>query len=265
MPRSLESFEWHLKKTVAGCHQKWIILRRNTLLGDELMMTPHFCKSNYCEFCRPRNLLKIRRILYDNLKGEKWRLITLTFPDHSKDVLTTLQSLYRQFKRFIQRIRRKYPDVKFIRVIELHQSGYPHIHMIVNMYIPVAFIQKSWHDLGGGIVDIRAKKKLENKNKLPSYKQAARYLTEEIEKKIQDPHRLGATFWQAGCKPITTSRNLKMKKHSNDWSFYRMAPDFASALSDLQVLKEIAIMNNEPVPELRATRDNVICGVGVAK
>src|SRR4030042_128148 len=137
MPRTLASYQHHIDTTVAHCHTSWIVLRRNTLLGDEYILSPHLCKSNYCEVCRPRNLIALRKCLYDSLKHHRWRLITLTFPDHSADVLEQLVKLYRTFKRFVQRIRRVYPNIAFVRAIEIHQSGYPHIHVIVDSYIAI--------------------------------------------------------------------------------------------------------------------------------
>ena len=57
--RTLESFHHHLETTVANCHTSWIVLKRNTLLGDEYIITPHLCKSNYCDVCRPKNLINL--------------------------------------------------------------------------------------------------------------------------------------------------------------------------------------------------------------
>ena len=150
MPRSLGSFQSHLDKTVANCSTSFLVLRRSTIFGDEFMVTHHMCKSNYCKLCRPKNLIALRKVLYESLNYHRWRMIDLTFPDHSVDPLTALQSIYKTFKQFIQKVRYKYPDIAFVRTIEIHQSGFPHLHMIVDKYIPVAFIQKCWHDQGGG-------------------------------------------------------------------------------------------------------------------
>lgn len=245
--RTLASYDRHIDTTVRKCCSSWIVLCRTTLLGPEYLITPHLCKSNYCETCRPRNLLKIRKALIESLRKDRWRLVTLTFPDHSADVLQTLTALYRQFKKFVQRIRRVYPDVKFIRTIEIHQSGFPHIHMIVSRYIPAGFLSKHWHDVGGGIVDIRVNRTCSSCGKtLPcpdhpaqkkfNYKQAARYLTEELEKKNQDPHNLRHVFWQAQCKSITTSRNLQLKPFTNEWTFSRFATDLYDAMQTYEML-----------------------------
>lgn len=264
MARTLESYQRHLDTTVAHCHRSWLVLRRTTLLGDELLVTPHLCKSNYCEICRPKNLIALRKMLYESLKHHRWRLVTLTFPDHSQDVLTQLQTLYKSFKRFVQRVRRVYPQIAFIRSIEIHQSGYPHVHMIVDKYIPIAMIQKHWHDVGGGFVSIRNKKRGDKTSYTYTYKDAAHYLTDELEKVNQDPHRLGPTFWRAQCKAITTSRNLQLHSQTNEWRFVRAAASLTDAMSEYEVIRDCAKWNSEPIPSIHYGANSIICGYGIS-
>lgn len=262
MSRTIESYQHHIDTTVAHCHRSWLVLRRTTLLGDEYLVTPHLCQSNYCSVCRPRNLVKLRKMLYESLKHHRWRLITLTFPDHSQDVLEQLKNLYRQFKRFIQRVRRIYPDLAFVRTIEIHQSGYPHIHMIVDSYIPVSFVQKHWHDVGGGFVSIRNKKRGERTSYVYTHKDAAHYLTDELEKANQDPHKLGHVFWQASCRAITTSRNLKLSAGSGEWSFYRVAKDLTDAMYQYEEALQLSRWNSTPTPSIHYGADAVKIGYG---
>ena len=231
-------------------------MRRDALFGDEYLITPRTCHSNYCPVCRAKNLRKLRAMLYRTMYGNRWRLITLTFPNHSKDPTQQLREIYKAFKNFILRLRRVNKKIKYIRVIELHKSGFPHIHLVVNKYVSLQFISEAWKQLGGGIVDIRSaahckicKKAapcVHIKNKaIAGHKQAARYLTEEVEKKAQDPHRLGLVYWQSGCRTINLSRNLTLKKIKSDWCFERMYDNLSDAMTILQIQK----FNLEPGTE----------------
>ena len=261
--RSIESYHRHLERTVANCGTSWIVLSRNTLLGEEFLLTPHMCKSNYCDNCRKRNLLKLRKSLFKTMYHRRWRLVTLTFPDHSADVLTTLRSLYRNFKKFIQRVRRKYPGISFIRTIEVHQSGFPHIHLVVDSFIPIAFLQKHWHDLGGGWVDITSGNKQSRVKRPANAKQAARYLTEELEKRVQDPHKLGHVFWQANLKSVTTSRNLDIAQSTGEWQFKRNAKDLADAMYEFEFLKMKATWEDNAAPGVHYGRDCIRIGSAI--
>lgn len=261
--RTPESFQKHLTKTVANCGSKWIICRKENVLGEEFLITPHQCKSNYCPQCRPRNLISIRKTLYRTLAEERWRLVTLTFPDHSITPMEQLCKLRKQFNNFTHRLRRAYPQIKFIRAIEIHQSGFPHIHLIVNKFVPKGFISKAWHDCGGGYTDIRVNRKCgvcggtlpcaaHPANHKFNFKNAARYLTEELEKKFQDPHTLREIFWQVGLKSITASRNISFKPAQSEWEFKGIAKTPEDALYYYDWLKYKAKEGENPMPTIHS-------------
>lgn len=229
MKRTEDSFKLHLQK-VAECSLHFVYLVRESLLGDLHYFLLSRCKSDYCSICRKYNLLSLRKLLYRNLSGERWRLVTLTFPQKNSTPLILIRALSKTFDKFMKRIRRKYPDLKFCRSVELHQSDFPHIHLIVNKFIPVSFLQFHWHEVGGGIVDIRMNSSCAEHNlkrckicypfgPVPSYKSAARYLTEEFEKVVQDPHRLGLTWWLSGKRCFATSKNLLKPEKKYDWEY----------------------------------------------
>jgi hypothetical protein len=208
-------------------------------------------------------LRTIRKALYETLATERWRLVTLTYPDHTKNILEQLCQIRKQFNNFTHRIRRAYPEIKFVRAIEIHQSGFPHIHLIVNKYVPKSFISHAWHECGGGYTDIRVNRKCGIcGGKLPcldhpgnhkfNFKNAARYLTEEIEKKFQDPHKLGTVFWQSGLKPITVSRNMQLKSAKSEWEFKQATKDINDAYFCLDWLKYKAAQGEGPVPTIHA-------------
>lgn len=276
--RSPESFKRHLENTVTKCGRSWLILQRQSLLGEEYMVTPHQCKSNYCPECRQRNLMCIRKMLYNTLASERWRLVTLTLPNHTITPLEGLCCIKKQFNNFTHRIRRKYPDIKFVRSIEIHQSGFPHIHLIVNQYVPKGFLSKAWHECGGGYTDIRVNRKcsvcgkplpcLEHQgNHKFNFKQAARYLTEEFEKKFQDPHKLGNVFWQAGLKSITCSRNMSFKNAQSEWEYKCTAKTPEDAMYYFDWLKYKAKEGELPTPTIHSfNRDKaMIIGYGFSQ
>ena len=260
--RTPESFERHLRNVVAHCGHSWLVLRSDAALSPEYMVTPQTCKSNYCERCRVTNLMQLRRALIQSLKRDTWRLATLTFPDHSADPLTQLKNTYRQFKRLIQRLRRKYPHLKYVRTIELHQSGYPHIHCIFSRYIPVAILQQHWHELGGGIVDIRRPTSTQHPGRRLGYKQAARYLTEEIEKATQDPHNLGPVFWQSRCRCVASSRNIKLNVGPSPWAYEGIYSNFTDAMQVFQLLEWNWKGGTGPRPTITDNGNAVFIGPG---
>jgi len=168
------------------------------------------------------------------MQSHRWRLVTLTFAQRDVSAVQLLKSLKVSFDRFSKRLRRRFPKIAYVRTIEVHKSGYPHIHMVIDAYVPVSWLQLHWKECGGGMVDIRAGKRCDVCKQQPpcehykasrrfTHHDAAKYLTEEIEKVQQDPHQLGVDFWCACIRSITTSRTLKLKSDESPWRYEAQA------------------------------------------
>ena len=156
--RTAFDFHRHKEKSILQCCKSWVVLSRRGLLGYEYMLSPHLCKSNYCEVCRKKNLINRRKQLYEILKGERWRMLELTFKDHAADKTEQFIRAHGMLKKLVQRFRRRYVNLKYARVFEVHKSGFPHVHFITNQYIPVAYARQAWNELGGGHVSIHEPK-----------------------------------------------------------------------------------------------------------
>ena len=104
----------------------------------------------------------IRQLICTNFdSGSKF--VTLTFDNDREHDLKNVQECNHYFKRFIQRMKRRYPEFKYCAVIEfqdLNARGAVHYHMICNL----PFIKKSeladiW---GGGFIKINRIDKVDN-------------------------------------------------------------------------------------------------------
>ena len=271
--RDEESFRYHMENTVARCAKCWVLISKQTVLGEQFVISPRLCKSNYCKICRAKNLRKIRRILIATMAHDKWRLVTLTYPQQSQHIETILQNSYQTFRKFLNRIRRRKKNIKYIRTLEIHKNQFPHFHMVVNKYIPFELLRQAWQDLGGGIVDIRASthaKPPENNKALRnsqtkthlSYKTAARYLTEEIEKQQQDPHNLGSLLWRHRVRTITTSRNIKLNLKQETYKYHGTYNNLTDAMWCYEMLKREAADGKNPIPGINFGSDAVLVGPG---
>lgn len=100
-----------------------------------------------------RNL--VRRLVTANF-SERSKFVTLTFREN----ITDLDRANREFKKFIQRLRRRYKGFKYLAVIEFQKRGAVHYHMISDL----PFIEnKKLADLwGNGFVRINEIKHVDN-------------------------------------------------------------------------------------------------------
>lgn len=118
---------------------------------------------------------QIKRLINANIHQYKERdkFITLTFRDKP-----TRDEVLHRFKKFIQRLKYKYPDMKYLGVIERGERGQRKLHLHVLFfgltYIPVKQFQDIW---SYGYVKVNA---------VNQYFDLANYIIKYITKLLQD-------------------------------------------------------------------------------
>ncbi len=120
------------------------------------------CKGYDCSICGPRKIRRVRRaIVQYAIDHNLQRFLTLTL-DPKKlppelaliEMIAYLRDSWRKMRVYIQRKLGR--SLVFISVVELHQSGVPHLHVLVGSYLPQRWVSIAWQAAGGGrIVDGR--------------------------------------------------------------------------------------------------------------
>jgi hypothetical protein len=98
--------------------------------------------------------------------------------------------------------------IPYISILEFHESGLPHLHILLDRYIPQAWISESWAALGGGkVVWI---KRVIDLHRISSY--LSKYLTKNL---------ILSAPW--GTRRWTTSRGIKLmgRKKAPGWKHIR--------------------------------------------
>ena len=101
-----------------------------------------------CDENRRVAIWKMRRNLYWLLNknfdyGSKF--ITLTFKDKGDVKMTDLSTANYEFKKFIERLKSKFGDFKYLAVIEFQKRGAIHYHMVSNLeYVKNLNLRKIW-------------------------------------------------------------------------------------------------------------------------
>jgi hypothetical protein len=155
------------------------------------------CGSWSCSYCGPRKARTARQAI--RMTAERLDLkyfLTLTLDpkklEHRKFAVPHLRLCFNKFREYL---RRKYGKVPpYICVLEFTQAGIPHLHILLDRYIPQAWISQTWAGLGGGkIVFIKQVK----------VQKVARYLSKYLTKELL----LSAP---KGSRRISTSRSIKL-------------------------------------------------------
>jgi hypothetical protein len=153
------------------------------------------CKTWPCRYCGPRKARRYKHAIRAMAEGHKLnRFVTLTLQP-SKVEGDAINYLNQTFAKLRVYLRRRFGvSLQYIRILEFQKSGNPHFHILVDRYIPQAWLSRAWNSIGGGsIVDIR----YVDIHRVTNY--LAKYLTKEL--LMSAPSR---------SRRVTTSRGLHL-------------------------------------------------------
>jgi len=113
------------------------------------------CKRWGCSFCARQ---KIRQLAAKTAIAQPNRMLTLTLdPKYYLDPKDCWQKTAKLVPELIRKLRPRFGDIEYLRVTELHKSGWPHYHLLIrSRYLPYEIVKTLWEDLTGAIkVDLR--------------------------------------------------------------------------------------------------------------
>jgi len=145
-----------------------------------------------------RTKANIKRLAWSNA-DEFLVFLTLTFKDNIQDFGRANYEL----KNFLKKLRRRYPDIKYLGICEFQKRGAIHYHFLVNKFHDANDLAKMWKN---GFIKIN---KLRNKSNLGNY--IVKYLCKEI--------YLDNRFFNK--RKVFYSRNLKKPVITTDRYFIR--------------------------------------------
>ena len=150
-----KSYSQHLRDAQYCCLQwRLLILKpayheQATETLSKFRVVPVRCNSKACPHCARLYFNKLRRRLRDVSKFTNWRFFTLTTNHAPNNSDTELNKMEVDFRQLRKKLKRKYPDLKYIAVKELSPSGMWHIHGLWNIYIDIKILSKMWQDISG--------------------------------------------------------------------------------------------------------------------
>jgi hypothetical protein len=194
------------RKPYCGC----FTLAGQSLTGQETQYQRLNCKTWGCSHCGPRRAKRYRhgiRAVAEQLKLQ--RLVTLTLDPEKIQGADPVVHLRLTFNKLRTYLRRKCGSApKYIAVLEFHENGKPHLHVLIDRFIEQAWLSAAWNAIGGGrIVDIR----FVDLHRVSHY--LAKYLTVDL--LLSAPR---------GVRRVTCSRGIVLLESgakSHKWSLIR--------------------------------------------
>lgn len=116
------------------------------------------CKRWTCTRCGPKKAKRLRRAIIGTAQEKDLsRVLTLTLDPSACSPEQSIQYIRQCWNKFRTSLKRHSGlSISFITILELQQSGYAHLHILIDRYIAQQWISVAWQAVGGGrIVDIR--------------------------------------------------------------------------------------------------------------
>lgn len=152
------------------------------------------CNRWSCPICGRHKVQKYARMVAEACPN---RFITLTCnPARHANPRAAYDETRRQIAALTTKLRRRYEEFEFFRVLEVTKKGWPHYHLITRCpYIPQAELSELWNQLTGApIVDVRAMHKKTN---------AYWYVVKYLGKQAMIPWTNRRAAWTRGFFPKT--------------------------------------------------------------
>lgn len=169
------------------------------------------CKRWTCPRCGPKKANRLQRAIIASAQGnELCRLLTLTLDPAScqpEDSISYIRECWNKFRTSLK--RQSGGSISFITVVELQQSGYAHLHILIDRYIAQDWISTAWQAVGGGkIVDVRRV----DIHRIGPY--LSKYLTKDV--------LLGD--FKTRQRRYTTSRDITLfvKANNGTWTLHKL-------------------------------------------
>ena len=170
------------------------------------------CKRWTCPRCGPKKAKRLRRAIIGTAQEKDLsRVLTLTLDPSVCSPEQSIPYIRQCWNKFRTSLRRHSGlHIAFITILELQQSGYAHLHILVDRYIAQDWISMAWQAVGGGrIVDIRRV----DIHRIAPY--LSKYLTKD----------LLLTDFKTRVRRYTTSRDIRLFVKSNigTWGIIKLS------------------------------------------
>lgn len=197
--RNRGTWDKHLKSIHNYCKSQAVMYDNTNHHGGTIIKKANNCNSWDCPECRKKKASILKSRIETGTAKQSWRLLTLTFDPKITSLPDSLSTCSHSWDLFVKRLKRQFPNIAWIKVLEFQKNGYPHFHMMVNKFIYKPWLKSAWIECGGGeIVDI----------KIIKSKNVARYVSGYLSHKDNKHHERDYQFFYYALRRFAFSRNF---------------------------------------------------------
>lgn len=209
--RTAEELEKHKKRVNCCCKGHTILhsLQNKDLAAEKThrvyTVVPIKCTSYFCPDCAKKKKNSLREKVKTVLKNETWRFLTLTTVKPEEYTTEYMKRCSDAINKLFTNLRRKFRNLKYIKIVEIGKGDNIHYHILVNCYIDRSIIIKYWRKYTGAfIVDIR---------RVDTIKNIVNYITKYLSKSFGNDHN-NEFFFLSKLRRYSFSQSCNIPKYN---------------------------------------------------
>jgi len=215
--RNKGTWEKHIASITNYCKSQATMYDNTNHRGGTIVKKPNNCNSWDCPECRKKKASILRSRIEEGTSKQSWRLLTLTFDPKNQSLEECLNTCSHSWDVFAKRLKRAFPDIAWIKVVEFQLNGYPHFHVIMNQYIHKPFLRSAWMSCGGGEILSVAKIKTRN---------ISRYVSGYLSHKNNKHHERDYQFFYYALRRFAFNRNFQLRPWKRTTVIFTRGIDF---------------------------------------
>lgn len=208
---------------------RWLVLRRveNESIHYKKVYIP--CQTYGCPVCRIKRNRKLYKLITKHCPKKDYHMLTLTLILNNDPLSVNWKKLNKMWDILLKRLKRKYGKVKYFRVMEITKNGMPHIHALINCFMPKWLLKIIWKKISGGSYICKFEKVRDS---------CAGYILKYFYKAINDIRYIRKTTGKK-TRIFNYSRNLIFEEKTvSGWSVVAMFGDEQSAIDLMNESKD---------------------------
>ena len=221
--RNKGTWENHLKSISSYCKSQATMYDNTNHRGGTIVKKPNNCNSWDCPECRKKKASVLKSRITEGTVKQSWRLLTLTFDPKTITLQECLNTCSHSWDVFQKKLKRAFPDIAWIKVLEFQANGYPHYHIIVNKFISKSFLSWAWMSVGGGAILKIQKVKT---------KHISNYVSNYLSNKNKKHHERDYQFFYYALRRFAFSRNFHLRPWERTTVIFTRGIDF-DCINDL--------------------------------
>ena len=147
MSRDILSYHNSLRRSQSFCGSQNIV---GFSAGEKSLAVWQFrmmCDRWECPHCGPIKAKRLRRKMYRNWGDKTMRHLMLSCNASAWDADTAYKQISDAWDILLKRLRRQWPRLTFFKALEFTAAGYPHLHILLDTYVPQHYLSRAWSQL----------------------------------------------------------------------------------------------------------------------